>query len=404
MSGENMFDLCRGVTDRRRFLHTLGAAGLGLAAAGSGAFGAADVKSSPAVRLDPSAPLRIGMIGNEGHTYEVFNALDKIPGAKITAYAFEDGDWEYNCDGSPRRGTGYDLEEKRKWCAGQKWFHDKLKVYETYQQMLEKEKLDVAVVCLPYARNAFASAAAAARGVHVLCEKPVAVNETDLNMLEAAVKKSGVRLSALFTMRFAPTVYTIRQNVQSGAVGKVALASAQKSYKWGEERPWFYKKAEIYGSTILWVAIHAIDYMRWSTGLEVVRVGAMHGNAAHPDYPGCQDHAVVDLQFAGGATASVTADYLRPPTAPTHGDDRLRVIGSSGVIETKDLGARVELITTQAAPKDLLMAEPPSLFADFVAELRGQGKHLIGPDEAVRVTRICIAATRSAVEGRMIEV
>ena len=45
-----------------------------------------------------------------------------------------------------------------------------------------------------------------------------------------------------------------------------------------------------------------------------------------------------------------------------------------------------------------------SLFADFVAELRGQGKHLIGPDEAVRVTRICIAATRSAVEGRMIEV
>lgn len=404
MSGDNVFDLYRGVTDRRRFLHTLGAAGLGLAAAGTGAFGAAKAQSAPSARLDPAAPLRIGMIGDEGHTYEVFNALNKIPGAKITAYAFEDGGWEYNSDGSPRRGASYDLEAKRKWCAGQNWYHDKLKVYETYQEMLDKEKLDVAVVCLPYARNAFASAAAAERGVHVLCEKPVAVNEADLNMLEAAVKKSGVRLSALFSMRFAPTIYTLRQSVMSGAVGKVALASAQKSYKWGEERPWFYKKAEIYGSTILWVAIHAIDYMRWSTGLEVARVGAMHGNAAHQDYPGCQDHAVVDLQFAGGATASVTADYLRPATAPTHGDDRLRVIGSSGVVETKDLDTRVELITAQSAPSNLPLAETPSLFADFVSELRGQGTHLIGPDEAVRVTRICIAATRSAVEGRMIEV
>jgi len=409
MSGNSPFDFACGATGRRQFIRTLGAAGLGLAASGSGLFGAAVPSLSvlgavPAARLDPKAPLRIGMIGDEGHTYEIFNALPKIPGAQIAAHAFEDGNWEYNADGSPRRGGAYDLEAKRKWCAEQSWYHDKLKVYETYQEMLDKEKLDVAVVALPYARNAYASAAAAEHGVHVMCEKPVAVNYADLDMLEAAAKKSGVRLSAMFTMRFAPTIFTLRNCVQAGSVGKVALASAQKSYKWGEERPWFYKQADIYGSTILWVAIHAIDFMRWSTGLEVKKVEAMHGNLAHPDYPGCQDYAVVNLQFEGGAAAGMTADYLRPSTAPTHGDDRLRVIGSAGVVEVKDLDTRVELITSAAKPVDLPLEQPPMMFADFVAELRGQGTHLIGPDEAVRVTRICIAATQSAREGKVIEV
>lgn len=406
MSGTEITPGAQRLPGRREFFRTVGAASLGLAAAGPAlsSLSAAVPSAASSARLDPSAPLRIGMIGNVGHTYTVFNALGKIPGAIIAAYSFEDGDWEYNSDGTKRGGQKYDLEEKRRWCRGQKWSHEKLNVYETYQEMLDREKLDVAVVCLPYARNAWASAAAAERGIHVMCEKPVAVNFEDLEMLDAAVKKSGVRLSAMFAMRFSPSIYTIKKQVESGAVGAVAMARAQKSYKWGESRPWFYRHSEIYGSTILWVAIHAIDYIRWTTGLEVTAVSGMHGNAAHPDYPGCQDHAVVNMMLAGGATAAVTADYLRPESAPTHGDDRLRVIGPRGVIETKEAGARVELIAEGRPAADLPNVEPPDMFADFAAELRGQGQHLIGPDEAVRVTRICIAATRAAEQGSVIAV
>ena len=69
-----------------------------------------------------------------------------------------------------------------------------------------------------------------------------------------------------------------------------------------------------------------------------------------------------------------TADYLRPDQAPTHGDDRLRVIGSKGVLETRDLNSRVELITHEQGPRDLPTPETVPLFADFIGCLRGQVK------------------------------
>ncbi|MEA2064065.1 MAG: Gfo/Idh/MocA family oxidoreductase [Gemmatimonadota bacterium] len=405
---------------RREFLHSMGKASLGLAAAaGMGAaplsgsegkpapLGKPDPLERPDPVLDPQAPLNIGMIGRTGHTYEVFRHLDEIPGARITAHAFEDGDWEFNCDGTGRgAGKQYDMGPMRKWAEGQEWFGAHTSLYETYQEMLDKEKkLDLVVVCLPYARNPFAASAAARRGIHIFSEKPVAVNYPDLEMLETALSQGRARLSAMFGMRTSPTIAAIRRGVTDGLVGRPILGRAQKSYRFGAERPWFYKHREIYGGTILWAGIHALDFVRWTMGLEVVKVAAMHGNLAHPGYPGCQDSSVVMMELEGGAQASVTADYLRPAQAPTHGDDRLRVIGSGGVLETRDLNSRVELITHGQGPKDVqLPVKKISLFADFAGSLRGLNAHLIGPDEAVRVTRIAIAATEAADTGVFVRV
>lgn len=354
-------------------------------------------------RLDPEARLRIGVIGRFGHVDYVLDQLDTVKGATIAAYAFEDGHWTFNFDGS-RRGGSYDLDRHRRWVEHQPWSRTGPRLYETYQEMLETEKLDLAVVCLPYARNAFAIRDAAEAGLHVLTEKPAAVTLGDLEMVEEAVRRNRVRLSIMFAMRYFPNYYTIRQSVADGKIGKPILAQAQKSYKWGEQRPWFYRDREIYGSTILWVGIHAVDYLRWTTGLEVRRVSGFHSNLAHPDFAGVQDNASLSLELEGGGTAALTMDFLRPQTAPTHGDDRLRIAGSEGVIETIGADGRVDLLSA-GDPRQVALENPPaSLFADFVAELRGQGTHLIGPDEAVRVTRICIAATEAADTGRVITV
>ncbi len=385
---------------RRRFIGTMGAASL--AAAGLGVFGRS-ARASEAV-IDPSAPLRIGMIGTTGHTYMVFQTIEQVPAASITAYAFEDGSWRYNTDGSVRGGGRYDLDSKRKWVQSQPWSGGGTKVYETYQEMLDKEELDIVVVALPYARNPFAGAAAAERGIHVMSEKPVAVNYDDLAMLETAVRQSGVRLTAMFAMRYPAPYYTIRQMVAAGEIGTPSMARGQKSYRWGRERPWFYRHRDIYGSTILWVAIHAVDWLYWIMDKPVRRVGAFHGNTSHPDYPGTQDNAVVTLEFEGGGTGAVTADYLRPSQAPSHGDDRLRVIGSGGVIEKKDLEERVELITNTGGPRAVKLQSPPApWFPDFCASLRGQCEHMISPEAPFEVTRICIAATEAADTGRVVE-
>lgn len=390
----------RSVLDRRAFL-TSGA----IAAAVTRVQGALPQDDPPPPPLlDPDGPLRIGIIGRTGHLSLVFEALDSIPGARINAVAFEDGSWDHNSDGS-RRGGMYNLARGRKWVEGQPWSASRPGIYETYQEMLDREALDVAVVCLPYQRNAAAIAACARAGLHVLTEKPVAVNFSDLELVERTLAEHPMRLSAMFALRYSPAFSTIRQAIAGGAVGRPCLGRAQKSYKFGDDRPWFYRSKEIYGSTILWVGIHAIDYVRWTMGLEVTSVSGFHSNLAHSGFPGLQDNAVVTLAFDGGATAAVTMDFLRPEGAPSHGDDRLRVAGEMGIIEKGGWEERVDLLAGSEESQSVELAQPPrGLFEDFVAELRGQGRHLIGPDEAVRVTRICIAATEAADSQRVVAV
>ena len=101
-------------------------------------------------------------------------------------------------------------------------------------------------------------------------------------------------------------------------------------------------------------------------------------------------------------SALINLDYLRPETAPTHGDDRLRVAGPEGVLEIKDQGKRVELISSSQKPFDIYLPEEKSFFADFVQELRGEGKHILSPREPFEMTRVALIAHQSARENSVI--
>src|ERR671937_161485 len=106
--------------------------------------------------------------------------------------------------------------------------------------MFSKEKLDIVGVCLPYTINVFASIAAAEKGIHVMSEKPLATEQEDLNRLEQVVGRTGVQISAMLEMRLSPGIRTVHETISKGLIGEPILATAQKSYKFGKERPWFY--------------------------------------------------------------------------------------------------------------------------------------------------------------------
>ncbi|MFH1738251.1 MAG: Gfo/Idh/MocA family oxidoreductase [bacterium] len=336
--------------------------------------------------MNDSKTIDIGLIGMEGHWNYVLDGIPKVSGARLVAYA--------------KANPGEDISRVKTWPA----YTDQTRIFDSYEEMLETTPLTVAVVCLPYSRNAKASMAAARRGIHVISEKPVATTMEDLEALEKVVKETGIRLSTMLAMRLLPPYMCIHRAVAAGAIGEPILASAQKSYRWGSSRPDFYRSRETYGGSFLWVGIHAVDYVRFTTGLEYTHVMGTQGNKAHPDYPGCEDHGAMVFRFANGGTADIHLDYLRPLKAPSHGDDRLRIAGSEGIIEIKDLGKRVELIAGDQGPRDLDLPEERNLFVDFVAELRGEGKHIIGPEEAVHLTRICIKAREAADTGQVVEI
>ncbi|MBN1292874.1 MAG: Gfo/Idh/MocA family oxidoreductase [Candidatus Latescibacteria bacterium] len=320
--------------------------------------------------------IRIGMIGTTGHTSTILGELNEVNNVKLVTYS--------NCENSNIK------------------LPENVRIYKEYEEMLDKEDIDVVGVCMPYYLNATASVAVAEKKIHVITEKPVAITMADLKKLLAAVKKNKVRLTTLLSMRLDPQYQAIHNAVAEGKIGEPILATAQKSYRFGESRPEFYKKIETYGGTIPWIGIHTLDYIHYTTQLDYTRVVAFQGNKDHPDYPGFQDYAGMLLEMNNGGTAMVNLDYLRPETAPTHGDDRLRIVGSEGVVEIKDLGERVELITSTQGLYDIELPARKSFFADFISELRGQGKHVLSPEEPFEMTRVSLLAHQSAVNNTII--
>ena len=137
-----------------------------------------------------------------------------------------------------------------------------------------------------------------------------------------------------FDFRCRKEFRAAREIVRSGQIGEPVLITAQKSYRFGKRPVWYSDRTQ-YGGLMLWVASHAIDAIRFTTELRFRRVIGRSGNLSQPAFGSMEDHCTATFEMENGATGIVHADFLRPATAPTHGDDRLRIAGSKGVVEVR---------------------------------------------------------------------
>ena len=275
------------------------------------------------------------------------------------------------------------------------------KIYEDYRELLEKEKPDIAVVDNYYGEHARVILDAFSAGCHVFAEKPVAASLEELDRMEAAWKEAGTCFMAMLNYRYNGDFHRGWQLIKEGAIGKVRLLNAQKSYKFGK-RPEFMTKPETYGGTIPWVGIHAIDWILWMSGGTVEGVTAMQCAAEAPNGACPETTALAQFALSDGMMASLTVDYLNPAAAPRHGDDRIRVVGTKGVLEVRDGGVTLINENGVQTPKNLPAED---IFEDFLNACQGKSVPLLSAEESFRATRVAIlardAATRATIMARV---
>ena len=330
--------------------------------------------------------MRLGIIGSWGHVGMVLDAAAADADVDLVAVA--------------RYGSDDGLAYVGKHPAAPRT----IRVYDDYRDLLDREKLDAVGVFMPLYRNAEASIAAASRGIHVLSEKPLATTLDDLAALRRAVADGGVQIAALMDMRTWPAFQAARAAVAAGRIGAPLLAAAQKSYPFAS-RDSYYKTRQTYGGSILWQAIHAIDFVGYVSGRDFVRVAATATNTCHPTHPGMEDAGAIWLDLAGGGHAAVWFDYLRPwpgDGSRTWGDDRLRLAGSEGVVEVVD-DAKRAILLTPTGQEDLPLPEKRSLPAEFFDAIRGRGPCIISAAESFRLTEVCLKARDAADRREVIE-
>ena len=325
--------------------------------------------------------MQLGFIGLKGHAISTLTGATQLGDVTITAVS----------DDNPVQLEAFIKRLPQS---------EKPQGYAEWRHLIEHTMLDVCCVGDECGVRFEQLLALIERGVHIIAEKPLVTTLADLERLRAAFAKSKSQLTMLIELRHQPKHARVRELVRSGAIGKVCQVTTQKSYKWGKRDAWFKSRAR-FGGTIPYVGVHSLDTIRWVTGLDFTHLAAFHGRGEQAEFGETENHASILAQLSNGASVTARIDFLRPASAATHGDDRLRVAGTGGVIEVKEGDEAVSLITggkTERIP----FGETENIFVEFVKFIRGGPPPRITADDCFYITEVVLRAREAADEMKLI--
>jgi myo-inositol 2-dehydrogenase/D-chiro-inositol 1-dehydrogenase len=213
------------------------------------------------------------------------------------------------------------------------------------EALIDKHRLDIALVTLPN-RDAPAAIERLGRaGIHMLVDKPAAKNASSARRAFSAARSGGSRVVVGLTRRFSPAAQAARGLIASGGLGRFtaaeAIFTASSVEVRGPANPLFSR--ELSGGGILaWLGVHDLDALLWLAGEPVLEVMAMASTV--DKRIDVEDVISVALRFAGGAIATVHNAFALPARGYR---PALALRGSSASVE---LSLDNELVVLTAGP------------------------------------------------------
>jgi predicted dehydrogenase len=190
------------------------------------------------------------------------------------------------------------------------------RVTTRYEDLLEARDVDLISIATPNHFHAGQAVAAANAGKHFVLEKPTGLDEAELVAIRDAVRASGVRTIVSFELRYNPFLRFARWMRESGRLGAIRFARTQYLSNVTDWYPgWAWVRTRESGrSHLLAAGCHAVDALRWCSGLEAIEVSAFHTRYT-PGYE-WPTSIVVNARMDGGALGHVTSstDFMLPYT------------------------------------------------------------------------------------------
>lgn len=209
-----------------------------------------------------------------------------------------------------------------------------IQAFDSIEALIASPEVDAVSICSPSGAHLEAALSAAKAGKHVVIEKPLEITPDRCNQIIEACERAGVLLSTIFQSRFHKSSQLLKQAVDQGRFGTLALANAY--VKWYRTQDYYDSGAwrgtwELDGGGALMnQAIHNVDLLQWVMG-PVVEISAFTSTLSHERIE-VEDTAVASLRFANGALGTIEATTSAWPGSLK----RLEIYGSSGSAVIKD--------------------------------------------------------------------
>lgn len=220
-------------------------------------------------------------------------------------------------------------------------------VYHTtdYREALQRPDVDAVIVVTPTKYHIDVVLEAAKAGKHILCEKPMAMNQEECALMIEAAAKNHVKLQIGFMRRFDKNFRRAKEIVDSGAIGDVVTV---KSLTHGPSTPreWMYDIEKSSGP-LAEVNSHDIDTLRWFTESDAVSLHAMAGNfrcgEARERYPDFYDTVLMNVRMKNGTIGNIDGAQ-----GVSYGyDSRVDIVGTKGNIQIGGLQSGTTLTYTK---------------------------------------------------------
>ncbi len=268
--------------------------------------------------------------------------------------------------------------------------------------------VDVVDICTPTHLHHDMALQAAAAGVDIICEKPLARTVAEGRAMIDACDAAGVKLLVAHVVRFFPEYVRAKQAVDAGQVGEVAVVRLQRDVfrPRKKEDNWFLD-FERSGGMLLDLMIHDFDYARWVAG-DVTRVFCKH--IGDPSItPG--DHALAILTHANGAISHIEGSWAYPP--PTF-RTQFEIAGSGGLLmHNSDASAPIAAYWHKGDDDDadeVPVPASPLLESPYVTQLKAFYDHItsgapipVTAEDALAALEIALAAIESTISGKPVE-
>lgn len=187
------------------------------------------------------------------------------------------------------------------------------RAYADWQTMLDAEKPDIVSIATPPGAHRDPAVIAASRGIHVLCEKPMAGTLEDAREIRRAVSASRSLFMVGHWHRFHEPMQELRARIRAGELGDQLTIRSRFSFRPARNpRAWTKDKAMAGGGAVFNTAVHSLDIFRFLAG-EVSGVQAYLPRRGSGD--GFEDTAVLILAGTDGNIGIVEAYETAPVRA-----------------------------------------------------------------------------------------
>ncbi len=219
--------------------------------------------------------------------------------------------------------------------------------YATLDEMLARAELDVLSIAAPPFEHRTATLAGLARGLHVLCEKPMALDVAEAEEMLAAARSAGTVCAIAHEFRYTPerqALYELARNEHLGALRAIEVTLANGTLRADVERAnsWWFERARGGGATGAFLS-HLVDQANWLAG-RTPAASTGYERTANPVRTGkdgtfasdVADGSFATIDYGDGLVGVVSFDGTRAADGATiavHGERRTGVASGPNLLE-----------------------------------------------------------------------